>query len=170
LLHAKHALTGPLTRIVCVQAWAQGSVIASVCHGPAALVRVKDPASGELLLRGKRVACFTNEEEMAVGMVDAVPFLLEDAVKKAGATHELAKAWCAIRDAQSNAHTGASPCVLTRRRHMQECARGARWPPRDGPEPGVLAARGHGRAGGGARPRPCAGCDASHARRRCALS
>jgi putative intracellular protease/amidase len=119
-------LTGPLTRIVCVQAWAQGSVIASVCHGPAALVRVKDPASGELLLRGKRVACFTNEEEMAVGMVDAVPFLLEDAVKKAGATHELAKAWCASAKRSPTHMHGASLFALTRGRHTQERARGAR--------------------------------------------
>ncbi len=43
------------------RAWAQGAVVASVCHGPGALLRVRDPHTGEPLLRGRTVACFTNE-------------------------------------------------------------------------------------------------------------
>jgi hypothetical protein len=42
------------------KAWSRGAVVASVCHGPAALVNVVD-ANGAPLLRGRRVSCFTNE-------------------------------------------------------------------------------------------------------------
>jgi putative intracellular protease/amidase len=72
------------------QAWQHGAVLASVCHGPAALVRLADADAGAPLLKGKRVACFTNEEEKATGLQDVIPFLLEDEVKRAGAIHEAA--------------------------------------------------------------------------------
>jgi hypothetical protein len=42
------------------KAWGRGAVVASVCHGPAALVDATD-ANGAPLLRGRRVCCFTNE-------------------------------------------------------------------------------------------------------------
>ena len=75
------------------QAWKRGAVLASVCHGPAALVRLMDADAGEPLLKGRRVACFTNEEERSTGLQGVVPFLLEDAVKKAGAMYEAAPPW-----------------------------------------------------------------------------
>lgn len=62
-----------------------GGVVAAVCHGPAALVNLT-LSSGEPLVRGKRVAGFTNEEEAAVGLTDVVPFLLADALDAQGAT------------------------------------------------------------------------------------
>ena len=61
-----------------------GGIVASVCHGPAALVNIK-LSSGKYLVAGKRVAAFTNEEEKAVNMVRKVPFLLEDELKARGA-------------------------------------------------------------------------------------
>ncbi len=63
-------------------AYAQGKVIAAVCHGPAALVNLKT-ASGEYLIQGKQVTGFTNAEEAAVKLTNVVPFLLEDALKRA---------------------------------------------------------------------------------------
>ncbi len=56
-----------------------GGLVAAVCHGPAALVDVK-LANGEALVKGKRVAAFTNAEEAAVGLTDAMPFLLRGSV------------------------------------------------------------------------------------------
>ncbi len=53
-----------------------GGVVAAVCHGPAGLVGVK-LANGKLLIEGKEVACFTNDEEAQVGTKSLVPFLLE---------------------------------------------------------------------------------------------
>lgn len=64
-------------------AYAQGKVIAAVCHGPAALVNLKTNR-GEYLIQNKRVTGFTNEEEAAVKLTNVVPFLLEDALKQAG--------------------------------------------------------------------------------------
>lgn len=61
-----------------------GKLIASVCHGPAALVHAKR-ASGEPFLNGRRATGFTNTEERLSGLTDVVPFLLEDAMKSAGA-------------------------------------------------------------------------------------
>ncbi|OYN92418.1 type 1 glutamine amidotransferase domain-containing protein [Parenemella sanctibonifatiensis] len=63
-----------------------GGVVAAVCHGPSALVNLT-LADGTLLVAGKRVAGFTNSEEAAVGLTEAVPFLLADALTERGATH-----------------------------------------------------------------------------------
>jgi putative intracellular protease/amidase len=48
-----------------------------VCHAPAALKDVHAP-DGSPLVKGRRVAGFTNGEEKAVGLTDVVPFLVED--------------------------------------------------------------------------------------------
>ncbi len=63
---------------------AAGKLIASVCHGPAALVHARR-ASGEPFLQGRRATGFTNAEERLAGLKDVVPFLLEDAMKSSGA-------------------------------------------------------------------------------------
>lgn len=63
-----------------------GGVVGAVCHGPAALVNLK-LSDGSHLIAGKRVAGFTNDEEIAVGLEDAVPFLLADRLVAAGAEH-----------------------------------------------------------------------------------
>ncbi|MGE9267826.1 MAG: type 1 glutamine amidotransferase domain-containing protein [Verrucomicrobiales bacterium] len=62
----------------------QGGAVGAVCHGPAALVNVT-LSSNQRLVAGKKVAVFTNSEERAVKLTETVPFLLEDAMKKAGA-------------------------------------------------------------------------------------
>ncbi|WP_200797064.1 MULTISPECIES: type 1 glutamine amidotransferase domain-containing protein [Rubritalea] len=62
-------------------------VVAAVCHGPAALVNLK-LSDGSLLIKGKKVTGFTNEEEEAVGLTKEVPFLLEDKLKEQGATFD----------------------------------------------------------------------------------
>jgi len=59
--------------------------VGAVCHGPAALVNV-ELSDGTLLIAGKKTAVFTNSEEEAVGLTDTVPFLLQTAFEKAGAT------------------------------------------------------------------------------------
>ncbi len=66
------------------QAYEAGKVVAAVCHGPAGLVGAKR-ADGSPLVAGKRVSAFTNEEEEAVGLTKAVPFLLETRLAQLGA-------------------------------------------------------------------------------------
>lgn len=68
------------------QVYEAGGVVAAVCHGPAALLSVT-LIDGKPLIAGKRVTGFTNQEEAAVGLTDAVPFLLADALTGKGATH-----------------------------------------------------------------------------------
>jgi putative intracellular protease/amidase len=64
-----------------------GGVVAAVCHGPSALVGLT-LSDGTRLVDGKRVAAFTNAEEVAVGLADVVPFLLADRLAAQGARHE----------------------------------------------------------------------------------
>ena len=96
------------------QAWTRGAVIASVCHGPAALVHVMDADAGELLLKGRRVACFTNEEERSTGLQGDVPFMLEEAVKKAGAMYEAAPPWQSHVVCDGRLVTGQNPASSAR--------------------------------------------------------
>lgn len=64
-------------------------VIAAVCHGPAGLVNVRNP-DGSHFVAGRKVAAFTDSEERAVGLDEAVPFLLETKLKELGALHDAA--------------------------------------------------------------------------------
>ena len=66
-----------------------GKIIAAVCHGPAALLNVRN-AAGEPLVKGRNVTGFTNIEERLVMLHSVVPFLLEDALKERGANFESA--------------------------------------------------------------------------------
>lgn len=61
----------------------KGKIIAAICHGPAGLLpAIKD---GKAFVSGKRVTCFTNDEEQIAKMDKIVPFFLEDALKEANA-------------------------------------------------------------------------------------
>ncbi|WP_058834345.1 type 1 glutamine amidotransferase domain-containing protein [Luteimonas abyssi] len=64
----------------------QGGVLAAVCHGPAALAEVRRH-DGSLLVAGRTVTGFTNEEEALFGKKWAAtfPWLLEDAMRERGA-------------------------------------------------------------------------------------
>ncbi len=66
-----------------------GKMVAAVCHGPAALLNVRN-AAGEPLVKGRKVTGFTNVEERLVMLHSVVPFLLEDALKERGANFEAA--------------------------------------------------------------------------------
>jgi putative intracellular protease/amidase len=63
-----------------------GGVVAAVCHGPAGLVDLR-LSDGSLLVEGREVSSFTDEEEQAVGLADVVPFLLESTLVQCGARH-----------------------------------------------------------------------------------
>ncbi|MBF2001641.1 MAG: type 1 glutamine amidotransferase domain-containing protein [Synechococcales cyanobacterium M58_A2018_015] len=70
---------------IAAHIYEQGGVVGAVCHGPAGLVNIQ-LTNGDYLVAGKVVACFTNEEEVAVELADVVPFLLEDKLIERGAT------------------------------------------------------------------------------------
>lgn len=67
-------------------------IVSAICHGPAALVNIK-LSSGEYLVRGKRVAAFSNEEEEDIKLTEIVPFLLQDKLIERGAQYVHGEAW-----------------------------------------------------------------------------
>jgi putative intracellular protease/amidase len=71
---------------------AAGKPVASVCHAPGVLKNVKG-ADGAPLVKGKKVAGFTNSEEEAVGLTDIVPFLVEDMLKAHGGIYSKGDDW-----------------------------------------------------------------------------
>jgi putative intracellular protease/amidase len=67
----------------------RGGIVGAVCHGSASLVNLQ-LNDGTYLVAGKKISCFTNEEEAAVGLTDVVPFLLESKLIDRGAIVEKA--------------------------------------------------------------------------------
>lgn len=61
-----------------------GRIVAAACHGPAGLVSAKT-GEGRPVVEGRRVNCFTDSEENAVGLTEVVPFLLESRLRTLGA-------------------------------------------------------------------------------------
>ena len=69
-----------------------GKPVALVCHAPAALHHAMG-ADGNSVVIGKSVTGFSNTEEKAAGLVDVVPFLVEDMLRKNGGHYEKADDW-----------------------------------------------------------------------------
>jgi putative intracellular protease/amidase len=55
---------------IAEQVWANGGVVASVCHGPAIFANILDRATGEPIIKGKRITGFTTEAENTMGIMD----------------------------------------------------------------------------------------------------
>ncbi|MER7506284.1 type 1 glutamine amidotransferase domain-containing protein [Nonomuraea pusilla] len=90
------------------EVYERGGVVAAVCHGPSALVNLT-LSDGTLLVAGRRVAAFTNDEERERGVADVVPFLLADALTASGARHEPAPNWQAQVVVDGRLATGQNP-------------------------------------------------------------
>lgn len=85
----------------------QNKPVSFVCHAPAALKNVK--VDGEYLVKGKTVTSFTNTEEEAAGLVDVVPFLVEDTLKANGANYEKGDDWASYVVEDGLLITGQNP-------------------------------------------------------------
>jgi len=72
---------------VSAQIYENGGFVSAVCHGSAGLLNIK-LANGRSLLDGKTVTGFANWEEQLIRLAKAVPYLLEDELKKQGATYK----------------------------------------------------------------------------------
>lgn len=82
--------------------------IAFVCHGPAALVNVKDK-TGNYLVNGKKITSFCNTEEDAVQLSKIVPFALESKLKERGAVYVKGADWSSFAMEDGNLITGQNP-------------------------------------------------------------
>lgn len=87
---------------------AQGKVVAAVCHGPAALTEAQYP-NGGVVVKGRKLTAFSNEEERAVQLDGLVPFMLEDKLRSLGADVQTAPNWQAHVVIDGNLITGQNP-------------------------------------------------------------
>jgi putative intracellular protease/amidase len=90
------------------RAWDSGKIVAAVCHGPAALVPVKD-AKGASIVAGRRVTGFSNEEEDAVGLTSVVPFPLQSKLEELGGKYERGAKWASFAVRDGRLVTGQNP-------------------------------------------------------------
>lgn len=74
---------------IAAQVWANGGVVASVCHGPAIFANLLDMATGKPLIEGKNITGFTTEAESTMGIAEELKSwekeLVEDVAKRNGA-------------------------------------------------------------------------------------
>jgi putative intracellular protease/amidase len=97
----------PLLKQVVKETYERGAVVGAVCHGPASLLNVK-LSDGTLLLNGKNVTSFTNEEEEGYAIAD-VPFELETALTQQGAIFHKTGPWQPFSIGDGNLVTGQNP-------------------------------------------------------------
>lgn len=88
--------------------YASGKPVAAVCHAPAAF-RHAQVADGVPLVHGRSVTGFSNSEEAAGGLTHAVPFLVEDMLKKNGGKFSKGPDWQSHVLTDHNLITGQNP-------------------------------------------------------------
>lgn len=98
----------PVSIALIQDMWNAGKPVSSTCHGPAVFRHVVD-ATGAPLVRGKRVTGFTNTEEDEVDRVDAVPFLVEDELKRLGGEYGKTDDWKSYTQVDGRLITGQNP-------------------------------------------------------------
>ncbi|MEA2320777.1 MAG: hypothetical protein QOD81_627 [Solirubrobacteraceae bacterium] len=86
----------------------EGKIVASVCHGPAALLPATRP-DGTWAFADRTLAGFTNEEETQAGLADSAPWLLEDRMRDAGGSLRGGPAWEPFSVVDGNVVTGQNP-------------------------------------------------------------
>ncbi|WP_148568857.1 type 1 glutamine amidotransferase domain-containing protein [Leclercia adecarboxylata] len=97
------------TSIALIEAFNRaGKPIGFVCHAPGVLRHVK-AASGEPLVKGRKVTGFTNGEEADVELTDIVPFLVEDELIALGANYQKGPNWGSFIVEDGTLITGQNP-------------------------------------------------------------
>lgn len=82
--------------------------VAALCHGPAGLLSAVDD-QGAFVFAGRRLATFTDEEEMQGGLADASPWFLEARLREWGAQPEIGEPWTSKVVVDGNLLTGQNP-------------------------------------------------------------
>lgn len=86
-----------------------GGVVSSVCHGAVGLLNIM-LSDGKLLIEGKKLTGFSNEEEQLAGLAEVVPYLTKTELVKRGAKYEKAsQPWAAYAVADGRLITGQNP-------------------------------------------------------------
>lgn len=87
---------------------AQDKVVAAVCHGPAGLVGAR-LADGTPLVAGKTITSFTDNEERATELDQAMPFLLETRLRELGGRFVALPDWSDHVERDGKLITGQNP-------------------------------------------------------------
>lgn len=86
-----------------------GGYVSSVCHGAVGLLNIK-LSNGPLLVKGKTVTGFSNEEEALAELDKFVPFLTETELVSRGAIYKKAeKPWASFAVEDTRLVTGQNP-------------------------------------------------------------
>ena len=86
-----------------------GGVVSSVYHGAVGLLNIK-LADGNLLIKGKEVTGFSNNEEKLAELDQYMPYLTEDELVKRGAIYKAAaEPWLEFAVADQRVITGQNP-------------------------------------------------------------
>ncbi|VVP67105.1 Molecular chaperone Hsp31 and glyoxalase 3 [Pseudomonas fluorescens] len=86
-----------------------GGIVSSVCHGAVGLLNIK-LSDGSLLIEGKEVTGFSNNEEKIAELDQYVPYLTEDEMVKRGAIYQkAAEPWAPFAVADRRVITGQNP-------------------------------------------------------------
>ncbi|MEO8327115.1 MAG: type 1 glutamine amidotransferase domain-containing protein [Nitrospirota bacterium] len=91
------------------QIYENGGFVSSVCHGALGLLNIR-LSDGTVLIEGKNVTGFSNEEENLVELDKVVPFLTETELVKREAVYKKAdKPWASFALEDSRLITGQNP-------------------------------------------------------------
>lgn len=98
----------PQSMALIKAAYEQDKVIGAVCHAPAVFRNI-EIKPGQNLVGGRTVTGFSNSEEEAVGLIDVVPFLLEDMLKENSAEYSRGEDWAPHIVVDGKLITGQNP-------------------------------------------------------------
>lgn len=93
---------------IAIDIYNNNGIVASVCHGAAGLLNIKNE-DGSYLIANKKVTGFSNSEEIAVQLDKLVPFSTEDELIKRGAKYERAEDWAPFAITDERLVTGQNP-------------------------------------------------------------
>lgn len=93
---------------VLLEADQSEKVIATVCHGPAALLAARDE-NGRWPFAGRKMTSLTDEEEIEFGTAENAPWLLAETLRKRGAAFEQGPNWKTHVVQDGNLLTGQNP-------------------------------------------------------------
>jgi len=87
---------------------AYGRPVGAVCHGVIGLLSAINQ-DGTPLLAGRQVTGFSNAEEQQVGLLDKVPFLVQQRMEELGALYSCGEPWSEYAVADGPIITGQNP-------------------------------------------------------------
>ncbi|MFI7482934.1 type 1 glutamine amidotransferase domain-containing protein [Kocuria sp. M1R5S2] len=93
---------------ILVEADRAGRIIAPFCHGPAGLLSAVDDKD-RFAFAGRRMAVFTDDEELSGGTGENTPWFVETVLREKGAVVEPGPDWSPVVVRDANLITGQNP-------------------------------------------------------------